>query len=305
MVQKQLDLPWHTSGLKDTSLQLISWNLRASRRKVLWVASFLWEGIIQAKSLLTDIFTLEFFQLSIHPDCFLSSEEKCLWKVMYFYLLHLILLILWGFFLKKKKKRKKSTPFVNVTALDIEVFPLPAEQMESYNASRANFPWCAVHLLSLIEARGKSFLNIRCINGCAGTTSISPLPLPSGKLCPHTPSVISTVEQAPTIRAGADFELPPLPGSCLRHKLLQPSFDVSDLWGWFWEDELDSMPVNPSSAPLERSECPGRVSLSQDCSARALCKAGEEHPLRFLTPAAAEPTQPFIPWSGTGKESEE
>lgn len=85
MIQKQLDLPWHTSSLKDTSLQLISWNLRASRRKVLWVTSFLWEGIIQAKSLLTNIFTLEFFQLSIHPDCFLSSEEKGLWKVMRFY----------------------------------------------------------------------------------------------------------------------------------------------------------------------------------------------------------------------------
>lgn len=90
----------------------------------------------------------------------------------------------------------------------------------------------------------------------------------------HTslPSVISAVEQAPTIRAGADFELPPLPVSCLRHKFLQPCFDVSDLWGWFWE-ELDSMPINPSSAHLERGECPGKVSfLSQDCSARALCK---------------------------------
>lgn len=117
------------------------------------------------------------------------------------------------------KKRGKSTLFVNVTALDIAVFPLPAEQMESYNASRANFPQCTVHLLFLTEVRGKSVLNSRCINGCAGTTSISPLPLPSGKLCPHNyphmrvlPAVISAVEEAPIIRAGADFELTPLPG---------------------------------------------------------------------------------------------
>lgn len=214
MIQKQLDLPWHTSSLKDTSLQLISWNLRPSRRKVLWVTSFLWEGIIQAKSLLTDIFTLEFFQLSIHPDCFLSSEEKCLWKAMHFYpLLSDSLNFIGVFFWKKEKKKKrgKSKLFVNATALDIEVFTLPAEQMESYNASRANSPQRTVRLLS----RGKSVLNTRCINGCAGTTSIPPLPLLSGKLCPHNyphtkvlPSVISAVEEAPIIRGGADFELP-------------------------------------------------------------------------------------------------
>lgn len=104
MFQKQLDLPWHTSSLKATSLQLISWNLRASRRKVLWVTSFLWEGIIQAKSLLTDIFTLEFFQLSIHSDCFLSSEEKCLWKVMHFYPLLSDSFHLFIFFWKREKK---------------------------------------------------------------------------------------------------------------------------------------------------------------------------------------------------------
>lgn len=110
MIQKKLDLPWHTSSLKDISLQLISWNLRASRRKVLWDTSFLWEGIIQAKSLLTDIFTLEFFQLSIHPDCFLSSEEKCLWKVMHFYPLLSDSLNFMGVFFWKKGG--KSTLFL-------------------------------------------------------------------------------------------------------------------------------------------------------------------------------------------------
>lgn len=104
--QERPDLSWHTSSLKDTSLQLISWNLRASRRKVLRVISFLWEVIIQAKSLLTDIFAPAFFQLSIHLDCFLSSQEKCLWKVMHFYQFlsdsfHLFIF----FFLKKERKR--------------------------------------------------------------------------------------------------------------------------------------------------------------------------------------------------------
>lgn len=103
--QKQLDLPWHTSSSKDSSLQLISWNLRASRRKVLWVTSVLREGIFQAKSLLTDILTPEFFQLSIHPDCFLSSEEKCLWKVTHFYPLLSDSFNAFIFFLQKREKK--------------------------------------------------------------------------------------------------------------------------------------------------------------------------------------------------------
>lgn len=205
MFQKQPDLPWHTSSLKDTSLQLISWNLWASRRKVLWVTSFLWEGIIQAKSLLTDIFTPEFFQLSIHLDCFLSSEEKCLWKVMHFYPLlsdsfHLFIY----FFLKK---RLKNTFNVDVTALDTKVFTLPAEQMESYNVSRANFPHLKVHPLFFIKASGKRLLNTRCVNGCAAIQSTSSLPLLDGKQCPvyypHTKvlsSVISAAEKSPVTR---------------------------------------------------------------------------------------------------------
>lgn len=222
MFQKQLDLPWHTSSLKDTSLQLISWNLRASRRKILWVTSFLWEGIIQAKSLLSDIFIPEFFQLSIHPDCFLSSEEKCLWKVMHFYPL---LSDSFHLFIFCWKREKKSTFNVDVTALDTKVFALPAEQMESYNVNRANFPHCTVHLLSFIKASGKSLLNTRCINGCAGIESISPLPLLSGKECPlYYPHmrvlslVISAVEESPIFRTGADLQLVPLSG-----RLSQPA----------------------------------------------------------------------------------
>lgn len=188
MFQKQLDPPWHTSSLKDTSLQLISWNLRASRRKVLWVTSFLWEGIFQAKSLLTDILTPEFFQLSIHLDCFLSSEEKCLWKVMHFYPLLSDSFNASIFFLQK---RKKNYIYVVVSALDTEVFALPAKQMETYNASRASFPHYRVHLLFFIKACRKSLLNTRCVNGSAGIKrklpGSSPLPYDSsaGTPCEH------------------------------------------------------------------------------------------------------------------------
>lgn len=123
------------------------------------------------------------------------------------------------------KKREKSTFNVDVTALDTEVFTLPAEQMESYNASRANFPHRTVHPLFFIKASGKSLLNTRCINGCAGINSISSLPLLSGKQCPlyypHTrilSSVVAAVEESPIIRTGADFQLAPVSG-----RLSQPA----------------------------------------------------------------------------------
>lgn len=74
---------------------------------------------------------------------------------MHFYPFFFQILFIIYFFLKKKKKSKKSTFNVDVTALDAKVFTLPAEQMESYNASRAKFPHRAVRLLSFIKASRK------------------------------------------------------------------------------------------------------------------------------------------------------
>lgn len=58
-----------------------------------------------------------------------------------------------------EKRAKKITFNVDVTVLDAKVFTLPAEQMESCNASRANFPHRAVHLPSFIKASRKILLN--------------------------------------------------------------------------------------------------------------------------------------------------
>lgn len=217
MFQEQLDLPWHTSSLKDTSLQLISWNLSASRRKVLWVTSFLWEGIIQAKSLLTDIFTPEFFQLSIHTDCFpffhrRSACGKLCTFIHFFFRFFSLFIFSW----KKKKKSKKSTFNVDVTALDAKVFTLPAEQMESYNASRANFPHRAVHLPSFIKASRFS-INDSYIDMLASKTfphypsSVGNCPLHS--LHQVLSSVVTTMEKFAVIGMGADLLLAPLSGS--------------------------------------------------------------------------------------------
>jgi len=176
--QERPDLSWRTSSLKDTSLQLISWNLRASRRKVLRVISFLWEVIIQAKSLLTDIFTPAFFQLSIHIDCFLSSQEKCLWKVMHFYQFlsdsfHLFIFFSW-------KKREKGTFNVDVTVLDTKVFTACRTDGE-LQCQPGKLPSPSSALPSFIKASRRSLFYTRLTNRFAGMISISPLPFLCGE----------------------------------------------------------------------------------------------------------------------------
>lgn len=63
--------------------------------------------------------------------------------------------------------------------------------METYNASRANFPHYRVHLLVFIKGSRKSLLNTRCVNGSAGIKrklpGSSPLPCDSsaGTPCEH------------------------------------------------------------------------------------------------------------------------
>lgn len=86
-----------------------------------------------------------------------------------------------------------------MSLLLIPKFSLPAEQMESYSASRANFSPLSA-LPSFIKASRKSLFYTRLTNGFAGMTSISPLPLLCGEQCPlYSPqfsSVTSAVEES-------------------------------------------------------------------------------------------------------------